>query len=176
MEEIAQVYAKALFEVASERGLLDVIREQLGQFVDALADNRELQVFFFSPYFSTEEKKQALQRAVEGAEPRFMGFLETLVDGHRMPALFRIRARYERLWDEANRVLPVSVTSAVPLDEEIAEEIGERIGEQTGQTVQLTTAADPEILGGIVVRVGNAILDASLRNRLNQLRNQLARA
>jgi len=176
MDEIAQVYARALFEVASEHDLLDVIREQLDQFVEALHDNRELQVFFFSPYFSTEEKKQALQRLVEGAEPIFMSFLETLVDGHRMPTLFRIRARYERLWDEANEVLPVAVTSAVPLDESIVKEIGDRIGEQTGQTVQLTTADDPEILGGIVVRVGNAILDASLRNRLDQLRNQLAHA
>jgi F-type H+-transporting ATPase subunit delta len=102
--------------------------------------------------------------------------LETLIDGHRMPVLFRIRAHYERLWDEANKVLPVSVTSAVPLDESVIKEIGDRIGEQTGQTVQLTAAADSEILGGIVVRVGNSILDASLRTRLNQLRNQLARA
>jgi F-type H+-transporting ATPase subunit delta len=176
MEEIAQVYARALFEVAQEHGLLDVIREQLGQFAQALDDNRQLQIIFFSPYFSAEEKKQALQRVVEGAEPIFMGFLETLVEGHRMPALFRIRAQYERLWDEAKRVLPVSVTSAVPLDESTVKEIGDRIGEQTGQTVQLSTAADPDILGGVIVRVGNAILDASLRSRLNQLRNQLARA
>jgi ATP synthase F1 delta subunit len=80
------------------------------------------------------------------------------------------------MWDEANKVLPVSVTSAVPLDDAVVKEIGDRIGEQTGQTVQLTAAADSEILGGIVVRVGNSILDASLRTRLNQLRNQLARA
>ena len=176
MEEIAQVYARALFEVAREHDLLDVIREQLDEFVRAVNENRELQVFFFSPYFSSEEKKQALHTVLDGADPIFMGFLETLVDGHRMPVLFRIRARYEQLWDEANQVLPVAVTSAVPLEESIVQEIGERIGEQTGQTVQLSTAADPEILGGIVVRVGNAILDASLRNRLNQLRNQLAHA
>lgn len=176
MEEIAQVYARALFEVAQERDQLDAVREQLDQFVAALRDNRQLQIFFFSPYFSAEEQKQALHRVIDGADPTFMGFLETLIDGHRMPVLFRIQARYEQLWDEAKKVLPVSVTSAVPLDESVVKEIGERIGEQTGQTVQLTTAADPEILGGIVVRVGNAILDASLRNRLNQLRNQLARA
>jgi F-type H+-transporting ATPase subunit delta len=176
MEEIAQVYARALFEVAQQHDLLDTIRDQLDQFVRALDENRELQVFFFSPYFSTEEKKQALHKVVDGAEPIFMGFLETLADGHRMPVIFRIRARYEHLWDEANRVLPVSVTSAVPLDEATVKEIGDRIGQQTGQTVELTASADPEILGGIIVRVGNAILDASLRNRLNQLRNQLTHA
>ena len=176
MEEIAQVYARALFEVASERDLLDLIREQLEQFVQALRENRDLQTFFFSPYFSTEEKKRALERVVQGADPTFMSFLETLVEAHRMPVLFRIRERYEQLWDEAKQVLPVSVTSAIPLDKSIVKEIGERIGEQTGQTVQLTTSADPEILGGVVVRVGNSILDASIRTRLNRLRNQLDRA
>ncbi len=176
MEEIAQVYARALFEVARERDLLDVIREQLGEFVDALEENRELQVFFFSPYFSTKEKKEALHRVVDGAEPIFLSFLDALVERHRMPVLFRIRGRYEQMWDEANRVLPVSVTSAVPLDKAVLKEIVERIGEQTGETVELTTATDPEILGGIVVRVGNEILDASIRSRLDQLRNQLERA
>ena len=93
MEEIAQVYARALFEVADEKGLLDVIREQLDQFVAALRDNRQLHIFFLSPYFSAEEKKQALHKVVEGAEPIFLGFLETLIEGHRMPVLFRIRAQ-----------------------------------------------------------------------------------
>ena len=176
MEEIAQVYARALFEVASERDQLDAIREQLDQFADALNENREIQIFFFSPYFSTEEKIDALKRAVEGADDTFMSFLETLVERHRMPALFRIRAQYERRWDEAHKVLPVSVTSAVSLEESTLKEIGERIGEQTEQQVELTAAADPEILGGIVVRVGNSILDASLRSRLEQLRKQLAQA
>jgi F-type H+-transporting ATPase subunit delta len=176
MEEIAQVYARALFEVASERDLLDVVREQLGSFADALHDNHELQVFFFSPYFSTEEKKEALHRVIDGAEETFMSFLETLVERHRMPALFRIRVRYDQLWDEAKKVLPVSVTSAVPLDEKTLKEIGDRIGEQTGDTVELTAAADPEIIGGIVVRVGNEILDASIRSRLEQLRKQLVGA
>ena len=112
MEEIAQVYARSLFEVAEELGLLDAIREQLSQFADALSENRELATFFFSPYFSTEEKKDALHRAIEGAEPTFMSFLEALVERHRMPAIFRIRARYEAMWDDANQLLPVQVTSA----------------------------------------------------------------
>jgi len=176
MEEIAEVYARALFEVAQERDSLDVVHDQLGQFVDALNDNRELSVFFFSPYFSTAEKKDALARAVLDAEPAFMNFLEALVERHRMPVVFRIRARFEDLWDEANRLLPVEVTSAIELDERIVQSIGERIREQTGLRVQLASRVDPGILGGIVLRVGNFILDASIRNRLNQLRKQVAQA
>jgi F-type H+-transporting ATPase subunit delta len=80
VEQVAEVYARALFEVASERGLLDVVREQLVQFVDVLSSNHNLQTFFFSPYLSTDEKKEGLGRMIEGAEETFMSFLETLVE------------------------------------------------------------------------------------------------
>ncbi len=174
MEEIAQVWARALFEVALERELLDELRSQLREFAEALAQTRELAVFFFSPYFSTREKKDALHRTVEGADPAFMNFLEALLERHRMPAIFRIRDRYEELWDEEKRLLPVEVTSAVELDESTVRDIGDRVGEQTGREVELASHVDPEILGGIVLRVGNLILDASIRNRLEQLRKQVA--
>jgi F-type H+-transporting ATPase subunit delta len=176
VEEIAQVYARSLFEVAVEHGALDEIKEQLDQFAAAVHDNRELQVFCFSPYFSAEEKKDGLRRAVTGANPLFANFLEALVERHRLPAIFRIRAEFEQLWDEEKRLLPVSVTSAVQLDEETVKAIGRRIGEQTGNEIELTSNVDPEILGGIVLRVGNFILDASIRGRLEQLRKQVAQA
>ncbi len=176
MEEVATVYARSLFEVASERGVLGDVREQLGQFADALDQNRELATFFFSPYFSTKEKKEGLERAVQDAEPTFLNFLQALLERNRMTAIFRIRAEYELLWDEENKLIPVQVTSAVSLGEDTVRSIGDRISEQTGSEVELSSDVDPEILGGIVLRVGNFILDASIRNRLNQLRKQVAQA
>jgi ATP synthase F1 delta subunit len=176
MEEIAQVYARALFEVAQEQSKLDLVREQLGQFADALNENADLRVFFFSPYFSTEEKKDGLHKALTDADPAIVNFLETLLERHRMPVIFRIRDEYGRLWDSENKLLPVEVTSAVDLDEATVKSIGERIGEQTGQRVELTSKVDPGILGGIVLRVGNSILDASIKHRLDQLRKHVAQA
>ncbi len=176
MEEIAEVYARALFQVAKEHDLLDDVRDDLTAFTKALDDTREFTVFFFSPYFSTEEKKDGLKKAVTGAEPIFMNFLEALIERHRMPAIFRIRDRYQDMWEDERDLLPVQVTSAVPLDEATVGSIGKRIGEQTKRTVELTSKVDPDILGGIVLRVGNVILDASIRNRLEQLRKQVARA
>jgi F-type H+-transporting ATPase subunit delta len=176
MEEIAAVYARALFEAALDAGQTDEVREELGQFADALDGNRELQIFFFSPYFSTEEKKEGLHKAVKGAEPIFLNFLELLVENHRMPAIFRTRRGYDALWEEHNRRLPVEVTSAVELDEETVRGIGDRIAEQTGRKVDLSSTVEPAILGGIVVRVGNQVLDASIRNRLETLRKQVVRS
>ena len=174
MEELAQVYTRSLFEVAREHGKLDVLREQLGQFAEALEGNRELAVFFFSPYFSTKEKQQGLERMLDGADERLVNFLKLLIENHRMPVIFRIRREYERLWEQENRLLPVVLTSAVELDERTTTDLASRIGERTGRTVELTTRVEPDILGGIVVRVGNSILDASIRNRLEQLRRQVA--
>jgi F-type H+-transporting ATPase subunit delta len=176
MEEIATVYARSLFEVATERDKLDDVRGQIGQFADALQDNHDLQVYFFSPYFSTEEKKDGLGNLLDGADEAVSNFLELLVEKHRMPAIFRIRRELDSLWEDANQLLPVTITSAVELDSSTVEGIGRAIGEQTGRKVELTANVDPDVLGGIVLRVGNSILDATIRNRLEQLRRQVAKA
>jgi ATP synthase F1 delta subunit len=176
MEEIATVYSRALFEAALDAGRLDVVREQLGQVADALDSEHDLQVFFFSPYFSTQEKRDGLAKLLTDADPLLVNFLELLIENHRMPVIFRMRRGLDALWEEQNKLLAVEVTSAIALGEDTVAEIGKRVGEQTGRRVQLTSTVDPDILGGIVLRVGNAILDASIRNRLEQLRKQVARA
>ena len=155
MEEIAGVYSRALLEDES---------------------NSELRLFFFSPYFSSEEKRDAVAKVVTGAEERLVNFLELLAERHRMPALPRIRRAFEALWAEERKLLAVSVTAAVELDDELVKSIGERIEEQTGRTVELSSQVDPDVLGGLIVRVGNMVLDASVRNRLEQIRKQVTRA
>jgi F-type H+-transporting ATPase subunit delta len=174
MEELAEVYARSLFEVAREQDALDALREQLGQFADALDSNRELAVFFFSPYFSTKEKQDALERILDDAAEMFMNFLRLLIENHRMPVIFRVRQQFERLWEQENQMLPVEITSAIALDQATTESLGRRIGERTKRKVRLAAHVDPDILGGIVLRVGNSILDASIRNRLEQLRRHVA--
>jgi ATP synthase F1 delta subunit len=176
MEEIAAVYARSLFEVAQEQNKLDTVRDELGAFADAVDANRELQTFFFSPYFSTAEKADGLDRAVSGADPVVVNFLKLLIENHRTPAVFRVRREFDRLWREENKRLPVQVTSAVELDQATVSQIGDRIAQQTGQKIDLSASVEPDIIGGIIVRVGNSILDASVRNRLEQLRKQVARA
>ena len=178
MEEIAEVYSRALFEVAKEHDVLDRIRDELNEFTDALEDedNRELRLFFYSPYFSSEEKAKAVEKVVSDADERFVNFLKLLAERHRLPVLPRVRRRFQSLWAEENRLLPVNVTAAVELDDELVKGIGQRIEEQTGRKVELSSDVDPEVLGGLVVRVGNMVLDASVRNRLEQIRKQVARA
>jgi F-type H+-transporting ATPase subunit delta len=176
VEEIARVYAEALFAAAKDAGKLDAIREQLAQVAEALQSNRELQVFFFSPYFSSAEKRDGIERAISGAEPELVNFLELLVEKHRMPVVFRIRRRFDELWAQENRRLDVTVTSAIELDPKVIKRIGAEIEKQTDKKVELTSRVDDSILGGIVLQVGNMVLDASIRNRLEKLRKSVAQA
>jgi F-type H+-transporting ATPase subunit delta len=113
---------------------------------------------------------------VTDADPTLLNFLETLIERHRVPAIFAIQTRFEHLWGEEMKLLPVEVTSAIDLDPATVSSIGEQIGAQTGRKVELSSRVDPDILGGIVLRVGNFVLDASIRNQLGQLRKQVARA
>lgn len=176
MQEAARVYAEALFEVARDRGKLDAIRDELGQFVDAVDGNRELQVFFFSPYFSSAEKVEGLKRAIGGADTELINFLELLIEKQRMPEVFRMRRHFDELWKQENRRIDVTVTSAVELEPAVVEKVGEEIERQTGQKVDLASRVDAEILGGIVLQVGNKVLDASIRSRLEKLRKSVAQA
>jgi F-type H+-transporting ATPase subunit delta len=176
MEEIAEVYARALFDAVKDAGVLDRVHDELDQFTDTLDSDRDLQIFFFSPYFSSEEKKQGVRRILDDADSRFVNFLELLAERHRMPVIFRIRRAFEALWADENKLLPVTVTSAVELDDGLVSDIGKRIEEQTGRRVELSSKVDPDLLGGLKVSVGNMVLDASVRNRLEQLRKQVAKA
>jgi len=176
MEEIARVYAEALFDVARDKGKLDEVHDQLGQVADALGSNRELQVFLFSPYFSSTEKRDGIARVVSGGDPEFVNFLELLAEKHRMPAIFRIRRRFDEMWAKEERRLDVRLTSAVELPPDIVKELGKRIEEQTGQTIEVESDVDENILGGIVLQVGNMVLDASVRNKLERLRKEVAKA
>jgi ATP synthase F1 delta subunit len=176
MPEAARVYAEALFEAGKDKGKLDSLQSQLGQFTDAVDRNRELQVFLFSPYLSSADKREGLERAITDAEPELMNFFELLIEKHRMPEIFRIRRELDELWKKENRRLDVTVVSAVELDEAVVQKIGQEVERQTGEAVELSSRVDDGILGGIVLQVGNMVLDASIRSRLEKLRKTVAAA
>jgi ATP synthase F1 delta subunit len=176
MADAARVYAEALFAAGEDKGKINELQDQLGRFADAVDADRELQVFLFSPYLSSQDKKEGLARAVTGAEPEFANFLELLVEKGRMPEIFRIRREFDELWKKANRRLDVTVTSAIELDPSVVGKIGEEVERQTGEKVELSSEVDDGILGGIVLRVGNMVLDASIRTRLEKLRKSVASA
>ena len=176
MEQLAHVYARSLFELANEEDRLDAVRDDLAAATEAVAASRELQQFFFAPFFSPEEKREAVGRVFTGADPLLEGFLGVLAENHRMPVIFRARKAFDQLWREQRKRLPVAMRSATKLDDQIVERLSARIAELTGKEVELSVDVEPELIGGFVLRVGNSILDASVRNRLARMRRELAAA
>ena len=176
MEEIDRVYADALFGVAKEEGKLDDVHEQLDRIVDALDEHRDLQVFFFSPYFTSAEKREGIARAFPGAEPELVNFLGLLAEKHRMPEIFGVRRVFDELWADESKRLEVTLTSAVELDPELVKRVGSEIKKRTGREVDLDTVVDDRVLGGLVLRVGNVVCDASVRSKLERLRREIAHA
>ena len=176
MAEAARVYAEALFEAGKDKGNLDALQSQVAQFADAVDRNRDLQIFLFSPYLSSQEKKKGLERAISGAEAETTNFLELLIEKGRMPEIFRIRRDLDELWKHHNKRIDVTVVSAVELDEAVVKKIGTEVERQTGEAVELSSRVDDTILGGIVLQVGNMVLDASIRSRLEKLRKSVATA
>jgi F-type H+-transporting ATPase subunit delta len=135
-----------------------------------------MELFFFSPYFSSAEKRDGLRKVLDGAEPELINFLELLAEKHRVPVIYRIERQFDALGKKENKRLGVTVTSAVELDPEIAKRIGAEIEKQTGNKVELESRVDTDIIGGLVLQVGNMVLDASIRNRLDKLRKNIAQA
>ena len=151
--------------------------EQLGQFADAVDGNRDLQVFLFSPYLSSAEKSEGLGRAISGAEPEFDQLPRAAgreaPDAGDLPHPARVRRALEegeppprRDRHQRRRARPEPWSS----------KIGEEVERQTGEKVELSSRVDDEILGGIVLQVGNMVLDASIRSRLEKLRKSVASA
>jgi F-type H+-transporting ATPase subunit delta len=93
-----------------------------------------------------------------------------------MPVIFRIRHRFDELWAEENRQLEVRLTSAVELDPEVINRVRAEIERQTDRTIELESSVDQGIIGGLVLQVGNMVVDASLRGRLERLRKEVAQA
>ena len=143
MEEIASVYARSLFEVAQEQGKLDDVRDQLGEFADALDGNqRAAGVLLLALLLHAGEEGGARRRRSRGAEPILDNFLELLIEKHRMPAVFRVRRELRpSCGSSENKLLPVEITSAIELDKSTVKQIGDRIGEQTGQKIELSASA-----------------------------------
>ena len=130
----------------------------------------------FSPSFSSQEKLDGLKLAVTDVNPELLNFFELLIEKHRMAAIFRINRQFDAMWQEENKLLEVTVTSAIELDPSIAEQVGAEVERQTGKKVELTSRVDEDIIGGLVLQVGNMVLDTSIRNNLEKLRQSVAQA
>jgi ATP synthase F1 delta subunit len=173
---VAGTYAQALYEAATEAGATDAVAEEIAGFADAVEESEELRGFLDSPEIEARVKKEAVKELTSSANPITANFLQVLIDRGRIAEFTEIaRAFAERVAAEEGR-LEVEAVTAVPLPDDLRARIVEEISRKTGRSVDLTESVDPDIVGGLVLRIGGAVVDGSVRHRIEELRAALRSA
>jgi F-type H+-transporting ATPase subunit delta len=170
------VYGHALYEAAEDAGEVKQARVDLQAIGRSLAENRQLARVLFNPAFPEAGKKQILDKVTAGSTDVVRHAVLVLVDHGRITALPDMIEAYEELYSRQQKQLEVELTTAVPIDDAQAELLRARLAAQTGASVSLTRKVDPTIVGGLVLRVRDLLIDASVRGKLNSLRTSLRKA
>lgn len=176
--EVGERYARALFELAQQGEALDVVLNDLKTLVTLLRESKDLARLLASPAFTSEDKRKGLQAVAEkaGFAPLTVKFLGLLAENRRAGALQSTIASFQRLYDKHHGVVSAEVTSAVKLTSGQLVGLQKALAQALGQEPQITTAVDPSILGGVKVKVGSRLFDASLKTKLDTLKFALKRA
>lgn len=169
-----RIYAQSLYDAAKEKDRLSRIREEFGDFAAAVEASPELRGLLRNPQIDPRAKQEALLAALGETDDLFKNFIRLLGEKHRLDQVEEIHEEFERLVAREERVLQLDLTTAIELSENEASEIIRTIEEASGRRVETTRQVDPSIIGGIVVQAGSLRVDASVRGRLNQLREELA--
>lgn len=170
----ARTYARALLSAAgSDAG---AVRDQLVALVEALRSDAALWQALAAPSLDNEQRKQLLDRTVEGASTAARNFLHLVIDNRRLDDLPAIVDEFEQLVARQQNKLDVEVLTAVELPDNLRSRLEQKLSESTGKQVALTPHTDPTVIGGLVIKHGDTLIDASIRGRLDMLRNELRSA
>lgn len=170
---VAKRYAQALFDVGKEQGLLDQFLADLSD-LSQIAANPVLAGTMENPKIPFSAKRDLVRRLLGDRSPYFLSFVELLVEKERTSEATKIRDAYERLLNADRGIAVARVTTAVPLDESDEARLAQRLSEITGKKVILELKVDPAILGGLVARIGDRVIDGSVISKLKALRAELA--
>jgi F-type H+-transporting ATPase subunit delta len=173
---VASTYAEALYEAAADARAVREVSDGLREFLAAMDGVADLRQALHDPEVGGREKKAVIAGLTEGAHRVLVNFLQVLVDRRRVDDLADIAEAFEDLVARAEGRVDVEAVTAVPLTDELRATLIERIESQTGREVSLSERVDPDIVGGIMLLVGNVLVDGSVRYRLADLRRELTTA
>ncbi len=168
-----RTYARSLFEAAVENDRLERVHVELGDFVAMVQEVPELQSLLENPEIDSRQKMALLQELLADADELVRNFLLLLAEKGRAGELDEIAREFEALVAEAQGILDVELTTAVELSQEEFDQLVQRIGKASGREVRASRTVDPRLVGGLVLQVGSRRLDASIRGRLDRLRQEL---
>jgi F-type H+-transporting ATPase subunit delta len=168
-----RVYAEALFEAAQDKNRLDQVRQEFEDFAAAVRESDALRRFLQNPQIEQRTKRSALEDLLEGSDEFFLNFVRLLLEKDRISEIEQVYEEWARLLARRERVLELELQTAVELSDEEAAKVVREIEAASGRKIVATRTVDPELIGGLVVQAGSIRLDASVRGRLQQLREEL---
>ena len=168
-----RVYAEALLEAAQGTKRLDQVRQEFDDFAAALEESDDLRRFLRNPQVELRTKRSALEDLLQGSDVIFLNFLRLLLEKDRIAEVDQVHDEWARLLARQERVLELELQTAVELSDEEAAKVVKEIEEASGRKIVATRTVDPDLIGGLVVQAGSIRLDASVRGRLQQLREEL---
>jgi F-type H+-transporting ATPase subunit delta len=173
--EIAEPYAQALMAVARNTNQTEVLGEQIRSLLTLLEESPDLREFVANPILDPEDKKAVLRQVLgEESNPYLANFLMLLVDKRRILLLENILEQFLTLWRELTQTALAEVTSAKELTEEQRQQVIERVKGFTDATsVEIKCKVDPNLIGGVIIKVGSQVVDASIRGQLRQISQRL---
>ena len=178
IEGLVAPYAQALLSIAQEGNLTDRFGQDCSILTELLESSAELTQLLENPIIDPDIKKNVLRQVTsEQLNPTMLNFVMLLVDRGRIAFLDRVCARYQELLRELNQTVLAEVTSAVELSDSQKDSVRQRVTAMTGaNSVELKTSLDSELLGGVIIKVGSQVVDASLRGQLRRIGIQLSSA
>jgi F-type H+-transporting ATPase subunit delta len=173
-ESVARRYAAALFQQAKAKGTLDADSTDLSAVVKTLTETPKLLAVVGHPLIAESKKKDALKLAFDGkVRPSILAFLNLLVDKRRIELFADVKTEFDRLLREDRRIVAATAVTAVPMTPEQTAALEKSLEARTGFDVELTCEIDASLMGGVLVRIGDTVLDGSVRGSLERLREQL---
>jgi F-type H+-transporting ATPase subunit delta len=174
MAVVSRTYAQALFDLAKEQDRLDVVREELLDFVATLHEVPELDALLRNPQLDPATKSDVLDKVTADSDELVRNFLRVVAARGRGGQIEEIVREFDALYAAEEQVLNVELATAYELSDDDAREIISQIEKASGRTVEAKRSVEPDLIGGIVLKAGSLRVDSSVRGRLNRLRRELA--
>ncbi|MGE5543771.1 MAG: F0F1 ATP synthase subunit delta [Bacillota bacterium] len=175
-KSVGRRYAEAFFAIAQEQNKIDEFQQELGEVVDVILTNEELKAFMFHVLIPPQAKKDILsQLFADRVSAGTLNFLNLVMDKRRADHLGVIFEEYQTMADESKNVLKAEVASAKYVSEQDLAELENTLSAATGKKVRVKLTVDPSLIGGIKVRIGDRVIDASVVKKLDMLKSSLKR-
>jgi len=176
VQTVARRYASALADVVLDRGEAKEVQQELVEWNQMLQANANLREVFRNPTIALEQKRVVLNKLIDRTKPRptTANFLKVLLQNQRVTELSEINRKFAEILDERAGMVAATVTTARPVPESSQKSLSEKLASLTKKKVRVDFEQDPELIGGLVTRIGSTVYDGSVRNQLQQIKEKMA--